>query len=70
MFKKIFKTKKYSYIFVFEFKKHKYGLKTQELQEEKDKLLVEVADMLQCNIFTAEIMLKKHCKHSIIELVE
>lgn len=41
-------------------KKQNYGLRIQDLQEEKDKLLVETADMLRCSIFTAEILLKKH----------
>ena len=40
--------------------KKSYGLRIQDLQEEKDKLLVETADMLECSIFTAEVMLKKH----------
>ncbi len=37
-----------------------FGLRIQDLQEEKDKLLVETSEMLRCNIFTAEILLKKH----------
>lgn len=41
--------------------KQNFGLRIQDLQEEKDKLLVETADMLHVNIFTAEILLKKHC---------
>jgi hypothetical protein len=37
----------------------------QDLQEEKDKLLVETAEALKCNIFTAEILLKKYGKFFI-----
>jgi hypothetical protein len=35
-------------------------LHLKDLQAEKDKLLIETADILHCSIFTAEIMLKKH----------
>ena len=42
--------------------KQKFGLRLQDLQEEKDKLVVETADMLRCNLLTAEILLKKHGK--------
>jgi hypothetical protein len=37
-----------------------YGLRVQDLQEQKDKLLVETSDMLQCSLFEAELLLKKH----------
>jgi hypothetical protein len=30
------------------------------LQAEKEKLLIETADILRCSLFTAQIMLKKH----------
>ena len=36
------------------------ALRVQDLQEEKDKLLVETSDMLHLSIFKAEILLKKH----------
>ncbi|RNA41918.1 ankyrin repeat and IBR domain-containing, partial [Brachionus plicatilis] len=40
--------------------KQNLGLRIQDIQEEKDKLLIETADMLHLNIFAAEILLKKH----------
>ncbi len=53
-----------NYLVNFEFKtfmqKQNYGLGIQDLQEEKDKLLIETGEMLRCSIFTAEILLKKH----------
>lgn len=36
------------------------ALRVQDLQEEKDKLLVETSDMLHLSIFKAEILLKNH----------
>ncbi len=41
-------------------KKQIHGMKIQDLQEEKDKLILETSEMIKCNIFTAEILLKKH----------
>ena len=35
-----------------------YGLRTQDLQEAKDQLLVETADMLHTPLFTAEALLR------------
>lgn len=40
--------------------KQNYGLRIQDLQEEKDTLLLETSQLLRCNVFTAEILLKKH----------
>lgn len=40
--------------------KETVGLRIQDLQEEKDKLLIETAEALHCDVFTAEILLKKH----------
>lgn len=40
--------------------KKNLGLRIQDLQEEKDKLLIETADMLHLSMFAAEILLKKH----------
>ena len=37
-----------------------YGLRVQDLQEKKDKLLLETCDMLECSLFEAELLLKKH----------
>ena len=37
-----------------------YGLRIQDLQEKKDKLLLETSEMLQCSLFEAELLLKKH----------
>ena len=37
-----------------------YGLRLQDLQENKDKLLLETSDMLQCSLFEAELLLKNH----------
>ena len=34
------------------------GLRTQDLQEAKDQLLVETADMLHTPLFTAEALLR------------
>ena len=34
------------------------GLRTQDLQEAKDQLLVETADMLHIPLFTAEALLR------------
>lgn len=34
------------------------GLRTQDLQEAKDQLLVETSDMLQVPLFTAEALLR------------
>ena len=48
-------------MFFFNTKKQNYGLRLQDLQAEKDKLLIETAEMLHSSIYTAEILLKKHC---------
>lgn len=40
--------------------KQNYGLRPEDLYEEKSKLLLETSEMLQCDVFTAETMLKKH----------
>lgn len=50
-------------------KKQNFGLRLQDLQAEKDKLLVETADMLRCNISMAEILLKKHCMKFLLLLL-
>lgn len=42
------------------------GLRTQDLQEAKDQLLVETADMLNLPLFTAEALLRNNGK--IIDL--
>lgn len=36
------------------------GLRSQDLQEAKDQLLVETSDMLHVPLFTAEVLLRKH----------
>ena len=36
------------------------GLRAQDLQEAKDQLLVETADMLSVPLFTAEALLRNH----------
>jgi len=36
------------------------GLRAQDLQEAKDQLLVETADMLSIPLFTAEALLRNH----------
>jgi hypothetical protein len=36
------------------------GLRAQDLQEAKDHLIVETADMLQVPLFTAEALLRNH----------
>ena len=36
------------------------GLRAQDLQEAKDQLLVETADMLRVPLFTAEALLRNH----------
>lgn len=46
--------------------KKNLGLRIQDLQEEKDKLLIETADMLHLSIFAAEILLKKHCRFNFL----
>ena len=38
------------------------GLRAQDLQEAKDQLLVETADMLHVPLFTAEALLRHHGK--------
>ena len=38
------------------------GLRAQDLQEAKDQLLVETADMLSVPLFTAEALLRNHGK--------
>jgi len=38
------------------------GLRTQDLQEAKDQLLVETADMLNLPLFTAEALLRNNGK--------
>ena len=38
------------------------GLRAQDLQEAKDQLLVETADMLSLPLFTAEALLRNHGK--------
>ena len=38
------------------------GLRAQDLQEAKDQLLVETADMLSIPLFTAEALLRNHGK--------
>lgn len=42
------------------------GLRTQDLQEAKDQLLVETADMLNLPLFTAEALLRNNGKNTII----
>lgn len=42
------------------------GLRTQDLQEAKDQLLVETADMLNLPLFTAEALLRNNGKISVI----
>ena len=39
------------------------GLRAQDLQEAKDQLLVETADMLRVPLFTAEALLRNHGQH-------
>jgi len=36
------------------------GLRPQDLQEAKDSLIVETADMLRVPLFTAEALLRNH----------
>jgi len=36
------------------------GLRAQDLQEAKDQLLVETADMLSVPLFTADALLRNH----------
>jgi len=40
----------------------------QDLQEAKDKLLVETSDMLRIPLFTAEALLRNHGTHLIAEI--
>jgi len=40
------------------------GLRTQDLQEAKDQLLVETADMLHIPLFTAEALLRDNGDNS------
>ena len=40
-----------------------FGMRAQDLQEAKDKLLVETSDMLQVPLFTAEALLRNHGQH-------
>lgn len=42
------------------------GLRAQDLQEAKDQLLVETADMLHIPLFTAEALLRDNGKESLI----
>lgn len=42
------------------FSKVSCGLRIQDLQEAKDLLLVETADMLQLPLFTAEALLRNY----------
>jgi ankyrin repeat/IBR domain-containing protein 1 len=42
------------------------GLRIQDLQEAKDLLLVETADMLQLPLFTAEALLRNYGIYSYI----
>jgi hypothetical protein len=53
-------TKFFNIIYFFN-QKQNFGLRLQDLQAEKDKLLAETAEMLHSSIYTAEILLKKHC---------
>lgn len=41
------------------------GLRTQDLQEAKDQLLVETADMLNLPLFTAEALLRNNGKITV-----
>lgn len=41
------------------------GLRTQDLQEAKDQLLVETSDMLQVPLFTAEALLRDNGKQNL-----
>ncbi len=49
--------------------KPQYGLAVSELLEEKERLLTDTAQKLDCSLFTAEIMLKKYSwsKEKLIE---
>lgn len=41
------------------------GLRAQDLQEAKDQLLVETADMLSIPLFTAEALLRNHGRQNL-----
>lgn len=45
------------------------GLRTQDLQEAKDQLLVETSDMLHIPLFTAEALLRDNGKFQEIDLI-
>ena len=45
------------------------GLKSQDLQEAKDQLLVETADMLHIPLFTAEALLRDNGIDFIIQFI-
>ena len=44
------------------------GMRCQDVQMQKDQLIVETADMLKIPLFTAEALLKVHGKKSLIYL--
>ena len=44
------------------------GLRIQDLQEAKDLLLVETADMLQIPLFTAEALLRNYGKFAFVKI--
>lgn len=46
------------------------GLRTQDLQEAKDQLLVETSDMLHIPLFTAEAVLRDNGKIKIFRASE
>lgn len=43
------------------------GMRTQDLQGEKDQLLVETADMLRVPLFTAEALLRHYGKFARLQ---
>lgn len=45
------------------------GLRTQDLQEAKDQLLVETSDMLHIPLFTAEALLRDNGKQKYNSLL-
>lgn len=42
------------------------GLRSQDLQEAKDQLLVDTSDMLKIPLFTAEALLRNNGKYLLI----
>ena len=44
------------------------GMRCQDVQMQKDQLIVETADMLKIPLFTAEALLKVHGKEIVINL--